>query len=61
LHFYLRDAMLQWVLAVVMCLSVCVCVCVFYTPVLYRKGYTDRADFCVEVSLDPCYTVFYGS
>jgi len=35
--------MLAQVLAVVVCLCVCLCVC--HTPVLYRNGCTDRADF----------------
>jgi len=33
-------------------LAVVVCLCFCHTPVLYRNGCTDRADFCVEVSLD---------
>ena len=40
---YPRDAMLARVLSVVACL--CVCLCVRHTPVLYRNGCTDRADF----------------
>jgi len=38
LQFLLRDAMLNAVYAVVVCLSVCVCVCVCHTPLLYQNG-----------------------
>jgi len=31
---------------------------VLQTPVLYRNGCTGRAGFCVQVSLEICYTVF---
>jgi len=38
--------------------SVCLCVCLSHAGnVLYRNGRTDRAAFCLQVSLDLCYTV----
>jgi len=48
--------MLAWVLAVVICLSVCLYI--RHTQVLFWNGCMDRADFCIQVSLGLCYTVF---
>jgi len=39
----------------------CVYLCVCYTSVLYHNGCACQAVFCIQVSLDLSYTVFYGN